>query len=415
VIAPINSRTRLADPAELAGPEERFLLRRLRRHFNPDSGGRDDFEGLAQLDWARLIRLAQAHHVMPLFCSAVLQDRSAGISDRVMQVVSARARGFAIAGTYQAGQLVQLLATLERNGIRAIPLKGPVLAVSGYGGLALRDSVDLDVLVSPQDAELTTKVLGDLGFGGWNVPAERLAAHLRTESENAFFCERTGIAVDLHWALSRPYFPLALDFSELWERRRSVRFGGNEVPALSREDALLHLCFHGAKHIWSALGLVCDVVAVVRAEPGIDWPRLMILAESTGTRCILLLALQLARDLMGARLPSDVCRQINAESILYSLGGRVKRQMIGGSFAGETVGGQIAAGMFCIRVRERIADRLRYCINAAMPNMRDWEGSRLPPWLGFVSVLSRPIRLLRKYSPLGSVQVAPTESLRRAA
>jgi hypothetical protein len=49
-------------------------------------------------------------------------------------------------------ELSTLLSMLDAHGIPAIPYKGPVLATSVYGNLALRQFRDLDVLLRAQDA-----------------------------------------------------------------------------------------------------------------------------------------------------------------------------------------------------------------------------------------------------------------------
>lgn len=405
-------------------PEERLLLHCLRQHFTAQrkthghkpSDKSDDSRTEPQvpepqvpgpsIDWNRLERLAEAHHVFPLLCHAILKEPAIKQHKQLCKRMEARGRGLAMGGTYRAAQLVEILAALRAGGVQALPLKGPVLAAGAYDNLGLRESCDLDILVAPDDAARCAAVLGELGFGDWNVPPKRLAAHLRSESEHNFFCDKRKMAVDLHWALSRPYFPLSLPFADLWARRRAVRLGGHDVGALSPEDTLLHLCFHGAKHNWEYLGLVCDIAAMLASERPIDWDRLLLLARKTGTRRILLLGLHLSCESLGSQVPPVIARKIGAESILRSLTANARRHLNGDAPAPTTLTGQAAMGLFFIRIRERLIDRLRYCFWAAVPNMRDWEASRLPAWLWFVHILSRPMRLLKRYSPVGRPQWA---------
>jgi hypothetical protein len=396
---------------KLATAEERLLVHCLRQHFaashkDCQPAAADQVDPAERVDWLRLEQLAEAHHVFPLLCHAVLKEPAIRLHKPLRQRMETRARGLAMGGTYRAAQLVELLTALEVDGVQALPLKGPVLAARGYGNLGLRESCDLDILVAPHDVVRCAAVLGRLGFTGWNVNHYHVAAHLRSESEHNFVCDARRIAVDLHWGLSRPYFPLALPFADLWARRRVISLGGREVPALSPQDMLLHLCFHGAKHAWEYLGLVCDVAAVMGAEPDIDWEGLMSLADNTGTRRILLLGLHLSRELLDSQLPTEIARQISSESILRSLAANARQHLNGQAPSAATLAGQAAAALFFIRVRERLSDRARYCYWATVPNMRDWETSRLPPWLSFVHILSRPIRLLKRYGRLAPPQWA---------
>jgi hypothetical protein len=388
-----------------------LLVHCLRQHFAASRketrpAARDQTNPTESIDWHRLERLAEAHHVFPLLCHAILKEPGIKLHKPLCRRMEARGRGLAMSGTYRAAQLVELLTALQAGGVQALPLKGPVLAAGAYGNLGLRESCDLDILVAPRDAARCAAVLHQLGFTGWNVDPKRLAAHLRSESEHNFFCDERKIAVDLHWALSRPYFPLSLPFADLWARRREVCFGAREVAALSPQDTLLHLCFHGAKHTWEYLGLVCDVAAVLAAEPAIDWDRLLSLAHKTGTRRILLLGLHLSCELLDSQVPPEIARQIGGESILRSLTANARRHLNGQAPPPTTLAGQAATALFFIRARERLIDRARYGFWAAVPNMRDWEASRLPPWLSFFHVLSRPMRLLKRYGRFAPPQWA---------
>jgi hypothetical protein len=49
-------------------------------------------------------------------------------------------------------ELLRILDALKEAGIKAMPLKGPVLAQQLYGDVALRQFSDLDILVAREDA-----------------------------------------------------------------------------------------------------------------------------------------------------------------------------------------------------------------------------------------------------------------------
>ncbi len=48
-------------------------------------------------------------------------------------------------------ELQKLLALFADNDVRAVPYKGPALALQLYGNVALRQFSDLDILVHPRD------------------------------------------------------------------------------------------------------------------------------------------------------------------------------------------------------------------------------------------------------------------------
>ena len=115
-----------------------------------------------------------------------------------------------------------------------------------------------------------------------------------------------------------------------------------------------------------------------------------------GARRLLLLGLCLAQDLLHSELPPRVTQLIRSDSTVDSLAARVLRGILREANSTTPLQQQIEASLFHLRVRERMSDRIRYMVWGAEPNARDWHHSRLPRSLGFLLLLSRPIRLLRK-------------------
>jgi hypothetical protein len=404
------------------GAHEQLLIRCLTRHFAEQASDELEQEiveadsGGAAVDWQRLLELAQKHRVAPLIYRAILQNWIADVPSEIIRDVEVRARMLAIHGTYQASRLVEVVRELDGAGVRVIPIKGPILAAGDYGDIGLRDSLDLDLLVAPEDVNRTARVLTKIGYSGWDVDAARLPALIRSGCEHSFECESCGVALDLHWKLSPPYFPLELSFAELWAKRRPVTLAGRELPAMSSEDELLHLCFHATKHVWCDLSLVCDVAAVLTAQPTVDWDRLLELARRTRTRDILLLGLHLARSVLGVQLPKAVGAVVDKRGGVHSLSTRLVRRLAGESVSCTGLAKEIRTSLFYIRVRERFVDRARFCLRVLMPNVRDWQRSRLPAWMTFLHMFSRPIRhlvwLVRKQHKPGIATMAgPSDTI----
>jgi hypothetical protein len=87
--------------------------------------------------------------------------------------------------------------TLDRDGIRALPLKGPLLAERLYGDPGLRPSEDIDVLVPVADLERAGRSLGELGYlrAGDRGGAEPPTLH------HTYVSPADLPAVDLHWRI----------------------------------------------------------------------------------------------------------------------------------------------------------------------------------------------------------------------
>ena len=200
-------------PAADTRPEAELLLCCARTCM--DSARAERIKALLReaIDWAYLLRTALPHGMMPLLywhlnaiCpEAVPQATLAQLRDHF----SANARR----NLFLTGELLGLLKMLEAHGIPACPFKGPVLATSVYGNLALRQFIDLDILIHKRDVLRAKDLLISQGY--------RLQFHLMTgaqeaaclQSRNALpFARNEGkIGVDLHWELTPRYFSFPLD------------------------------------------------------------------------------------------------------------------------------------------------------------------------------------------------------------
>ena len=115
----------------------------------------------------------------------------------------ARVAGELAAATARGAVTYELLATrvvseLGARGIRAMSIKGPVMARALYGDPGLRPAEDLDLLVRPQDLDGAGAVLTDFGYAidgrtSWN--GELPLLHHR--------CVHPGgmPAIELHWRI----------------------------------------------------------------------------------------------------------------------------------------------------------------------------------------------------------------------
>ncbi|MBC6423235.1 MAG: nucleotidyltransferase family protein [Hormoscilla sp. SP5CHS1] len=118
----------------------------------------------------------------------------------------------------------------------------------------------------------------------------------------------------------------------MWENCDRVLLGKNKVDTLSKENLLLYLCAHSAKHNCSYLNWICDLAELLSSHPDMDWELILSRTGKLGTRRMLFLGLALARDLLGAMLPSQISQQIESSPEIIAL----SRQVRSGLFRSET-------------------------------------------------------------------------------
>jgi hypothetical protein len=263
------------------------------------------------VDWEVVMRAAPRHGVMQGVYRALIPGLASHLPASVHDRMRREVRGNALRNCYLAGEMVRLCHLLERQGVRALALKGPALAAAVYGDLTLRQYTDLDLLVRPQDLAAACAALAEDGFRT-KTPLSKRNGELPAGWEMTFMRESGLFALDLHWRLSPPYFPFTPEGDELWTRAVEVDLGPGRVLTLGPEDLMLFLCAHGAKHGWQSLSGACDVERATRAYQ-YDWPALAARATSMGSLRILWLGVLLAHDLLGASIPERLIDAARAE------------------------------------------------------------------------------------------------------
>jgi hypothetical protein len=218
--------------------------------------------------------------------------------------------------------------------------------------VAFRQFSDLDLLVHPQDADHAKALLWAQGYRWLDGRPPTLFPRLRKVYE--LISPDRHVLVELHWALTSATFFFPLDPAPLWTRLETVSLLETPVRSLAPEDLLLILCVHGAKHHWSRLGWICDVAAVLRATPQLDWARCIAQASQLGGRRMLALGVRLAHDLLGAGLSTEVGRWIQAEAVVPWLAA----QVWAGLFVAACPPEAWDHPAFYLGLRERVQDRL---------------------------------------------------------
>ena len=379
-------------------PEAQLLLCCARTRI--DSGTAKRIKTLVHkhLDWAYLIRTARRHRVVPLLYWSLKTACSEAVPKATLDQLRDHFHANARRNLFATGKLLKLLTLLKADGIPAISLKGPILAASAYGNLALRQFDDLDILVHRQDVLKAKDLLISQGYR-LVVPQIKLggaqeAYYLKSYHDYSFVRDGDRAMVELQWRFIERYFSFPLDPKRSWEHLEPVSLAGRMVLNLSPEDLLLILCVHGSKHGWEQLHFICDVAELIRAHPGMDWEQVTKQAGSLGGERMLFLGLFLAHNLLGAALPEAVLPRVQADPVVKSLAAQVGDQLFREP---HYMPGVLKRCFFHLKARERLRDRVRYCLRLAMiPTLEDWAFLSLPAFLSFLYYLLRPIRLVRK-------------------
>jgi hypothetical protein len=368
-------------------PEARFLISCVAA---PDAVAPPDDPGA--LDWDFIVRLACWHQLLPRLYRRVAGDPPPHVPPAVRELVRREFYGRALHSTKLARDLARIIRLLDAADIRVLALKGPVLAVQAYGAATERQFTDIDLLIRRNDLPRLVELFSRDGYSARRFTAAAPDQGLFDSSEEEFTRPGSSGLIDVHLLLAPPYFPFAPSTDECFERAVAVNLEGARLLTLSPRDCALFLCLHAAKHGWPILGPACDIAALLRANPDLDWIALDADARRLRCRRMLLLGLWLASELADAPVPLIVLDAARADSSVVALARAVTMRMFDAPGARPSL---FHEWIVPLRAIEGARGKLRYfAMRALTPTAEDREFIVLPGALTPLYYLLRPFRLL---------------------
>jgi hypothetical protein len=316
----------------------------------------------------------------------------------ILSQVQAASRLIAATNLARAAELCRIVRTFHQEGVVVVPLKGPVLAATAYGSVALRQFVDLDLLVVEADLSRACNLLLASGYRPRDATA-RVPSRPYVPGRFNPFVNDAGVAVDLQCGFEGAGFSFPLT-ALFWERLDSRPILGVDMTVFPAEETLLLLCIHGWKHRWERLAWICDVAEWLRSHPDLDRDRLLRRARAARSVRLLTLGIALARHLLDVEFPDG--NPWPADPTVTREAKGVERRFFAESPRPPTVW---TAAYSRIRLKDTTRERAGYLARLArhvlrdafVPTDEDRRSITLPRWLDPLYVVVRPLRLARTY------------------
>jgi hypothetical protein len=213
------------------------------------------------------------------------------------------------------GHAKELTARLAAGGVRATVLKGAYTASSYFPQAGCRPMSDIDILISPDDANTAQRVLQALAYrqtARTSLETTWVHANAAVEPRTMRSLEADDPwAIDLHLSLDIPGPPGSAP-ARLSQARHATKpcEALPDAEQLAQPMLLLHLAAHAGSgfHNLTLLRLL-EVVLVARvdaANGSLSWEDFADLGAATGSLAFAFPALALARQLS----PDDIPREI---------------------------------------------------------------------------------------------------------
>ncbi len=356
-----------------------------------------------QVNWEKIVQAAIIHRVMPLL---FINFQKAGNRCAPYPVLNKLKTLYytnlqhSLAISCELRQLSDLFC---KRDIEFIPIKGPALAQSVYGDIALRQYADLDILVQKTDITSVYQLLLHEGYRPEiQLNTAQLSAYSKTEYSLCLNNSATRVTVELHWDLTGRYTYYPLDIDSLDGRVDGFEVEGMHFKQLSSEDQLIYLCIHGSKDGWRILDCICCVAELIRSRKDIDWARVIDRSNRMRCRRMVFVGIQLANDMLAAPVEKKVIKIIETDPVAIKLASKINQTVLELSIFSKEVLVPPNFSLFHFSIRESVTDKLRYLFYLLLvPTRRDWHIMTLPARFAFLYYLLRPLRLLAETFYLG--------------
>ena len=256
--------------------------------------------------WQRLLDEAATHGVLGVIA---VQLNGSELPAAVRESLDRRAAIEHLWSGQLRSALEQAAAALARAGVVSCALKGPVLAARLYADPAVRASMDIDLLVRPEDFDRAAAALHEAGYSGDSVVT---AGYLRRHAHHLHFVKPGTPSLELHFH-AYSGFGIVVPAGALMDRAVEYRLRDDlGLLVASPEDEFVYLAVHAAGHSFIRLVWLYDLKLFVRRYPSLDWAAVARAAESLGVATAVaytarLLNRWLAVD--GMKLPAPFMRR----------------------------------------------------------------------------------------------------------
>ncbi len=213
-------------------------------------------------------------------------------------------------------ETANILRLFEADRIKTMVLKGAALSQLYYKDFGLRKMHDLDVVIPVADRRRAIDVLTRAGWKPRIRPLSSLTDSNLDWHHAWSFEDGRGFQLDLHWNVLTGRLRTGTE-EGLWTAAVPLHLEGVTTRTLCPTDQLLHTCIHGVR--WSPMPpirWVADSIFILKgAQPGIDWERLIGLAE----KCRMVLTVREAFaylwESFKAEIPDWVLQRLNGFAV----------------------------------------------------------------------------------------------------
>ncbi len=296
-------------------PEEQLLLCCTRTKLSKDKG--DEIRKLMNngLDWDYVLQMGKAHGLAPLLYYHLYRiDYEHRIPQSIMERLRNIYYGNLVHNISLDSELNKILNTFEKEEIPVVVLRGLALAQIIYKNIALRSTIDIDLLVQKKDLSRVVRALLELKFTSPQAGLARKEYSAELCFVKRVICREKSLPtvyIDVHQDITssiRLKRIIKTDTEGVIRRAHPTRIENVNMLAMAPEDLLLHLTL---RHCFERLIRLCDIAEVIKAKKSeLDWQFLLERTKESRITSIMYYTLWYAQQLLEAPVPEYVFKKL---------------------------------------------------------------------------------------------------------
>lgn len=353
----------------------------------------------SDLDWNNLIKKSGRHRLLPL-----LYWNLKNFEEYVPSQIFTRLKIYFYLNAQKnlmfLGEIKALTKLIKttKNNVLFIPYKGPIMAISTYNDIKLRDFNDIDIFINTEDFSQIKAILLSRGYNT-NLTIDKLEGnwYVKTQRECKFYNIEKGISIELHWKFSRLCSPTQMEEIIKISQLKSINIEEITIPEFLIEDLILILCVHNATHYWNRLLWLVDIVEIINHNNNIDWNLIIAKAMKLKLNRILLINLRLLNDLFSINFPKSVTDHLYSDKNMHTILNIVKTNYFKENYSFTL----LKEGFLSIKMRDTILYGMKdFLKNCFVPDQSEFNVLNYNVSMFVLYLFIRPFKLLIKYKIL---------------
>lgn len=318
----LSSMYSTAELKAMFNNEQVFIILLCRLHFRTATKQEaEDFLNENNLDSPTIWKIASVHNIRPVLYH-IVQQHQLSVEESLLNKLKQYYLENQIRSLEQLSICHDVITSLKKNGIDAIPFKGIVFSEMYYSNSGLRESTDIDLFISSKDVAAAESVLQQKGFAAkLAVPPSYLNYYIKNFKEIVYTAPaktRAGYSVELHWKLLNYYFGDYPGFKFFEKRTTSATLKNLQFDVLEpTADFLAVASNHLIKDLGVKFKYLVDLACLLQKNGNeLNYQLIIKLADEYGCRKRFTTSLELIEKLLGVK--SGIFQPVRQISSLQS-------------------------------------------------------------------------------------------------